>query len=258
MEFSQQDILLAHVETTNVVRPKDLTSFDKIVVLFGEGPETRGSSSAATRSRRKIARNGFNTVMKTQGFEVFLICAFTWPITAMASASAKDMPGLLRSLQEWWANAKVPTAFHAVAKTYFEKYRDVFPDAELRRTYAMPTTYHNSFNAIGQDAGSRAIGMIGGISEALEDDCSDDSEQGEQEEQVQLAQPVQPAQQDEQVLFAGEVYKLQAMDAIRVLSTNAGDVRLTIPRYQGVQPFITIQCPEKTAILFLRKRQKIM
>ena len=58
--------------------------------------------------------------------------------------------------------------------------------------------------------------------------------------------------------FAGEAYKLEPMDAIRVLATNPGDVRLTIPHYQGVKPFITIQCSEKTAFRYLTTREKIM
>ena len=49
------------------------------------------------------------------------------------------------------------------------------------------------------------------------------------------------------------------MDVIRILANgDQGDIRLTVSFYPGFQPFITIQCPVKTAFQFPRSREQIM
>lgn len=112
---------------TTVVDAKTLTSFRKIISLFEESQETQAQLTVATRSRRRAARNLLNTIQLTFGHEVFLLCAFSLTITALASI--KDTVKFVDSIQAWWTRAVVPPGLTVVTKGLLAKYGQAFPNS---------------------------------------------------------------------------------------------------------------------------------
>lgn len=58
--------------------------------------------------------------------------------------------------------------------------------------------------------------------------------------------------------MTGNVYELDALDAIRVLATSKVGPILTVPFHQGVQPFITFRVSENVAMKLMRGRKQLM
>ncbi|KAK8038404.1 hypothetical protein PG994_015171 [Apiospora phragmitis] len=218
-------------------------SFDKIIALLEEGKNGFLEYSGSVKSRRRAACSLVRMILNEFNVEVFSLCIVTLSVTRLASISAalfKD------ELQKWYRNNQLPEDFCSLAKEKLEAYipravgKRKNSDVEQGKPSKRPAingitrNYEHQSNEEGQDTA------------APTDDDSDDD--GVVQERQIADGP-----------FQGQVYSLKPIDVIRtVVLSEKFEFLLTMPDYQGTQPFIMVPCPKELARTFLAKRDKIM
>ncbi|KAL2168377.1 hypothetical protein VTG60DRAFT_7356 [Thermothelomyces hinnuleus] len=230
---------------TDIIRPTQDASLEKIVCLFQEEQDST-RLSAATKSRRKAARTLLRDILQRICVDVFFLCAFALPITWLGTIKAPN--DFVERLQSWWSNAKPPIHLRKLIPRLIGKFQNTVQfNKACERGYSDSCTVGGErvLPSPNKDVGDSQIDDGHGL--ALDSE-SEESEEGEEPDHPdQLEAPMN-----------GNVYELGTVDAIRVLTTSEAVPILTIPHYQGVKPFITFRVPEKLAMQLMMGRKQLM
>lgn len=227
--------VLTHFSGNDTTTPAQLASIEKIIVLFKE-EACDGDLPSATKSRRSAARRLLRTILQTLGDEVFFLCVFAFPITRLGTT--KEQSQFIGILQGWWSTAKNRKTSLSV----------IIPSLVLQ----FPSTSTVKFSTAREHQSKEAqTGVCPRVDElgnpATATDPDSDSEGREAVALDSLGAPM-----------TGNVYQVDVMDAIRLLVNSQAKPILTIPHYQGVQPFLTIRVPEKLATQLMMGQKQLM
>ncbi|OBR06492.1 hypothetical protein CH63R_10612 [Colletotrichum higginsianum IMI 349063] len=250
--------VLEHFENNAEPTSRHESNFSTAIGLFPDGG-CRSEDSAPTVSKRKAAFKLLKRIQDDLGFDMFLLCSFTFSQTALYGI--KKHEAFLRELQQ---RIKISSNFRTVAGKYKERHKTLVEDD------ATATDNHNKVVHLKRRLGDTELEGGEPTPQARrmtldEDDFCD----------VATAEPTNdPLLSDgminstsgtahtdcKKAPLTGKVYKLGVLNAVRLLAVNREtdlQVLLTMPDSEQ-WPFVTFRCDPKEAMRLLTELEQIM
>ncbi|KZL67547.1 hypothetical protein CT0861_00362 [Colletotrichum tofieldiae] len=238
--------VLNHFENNAETTSRHETNFSTAIGLFPDGG-CRSEDSAPTVSKRKAAFKLLKRIQDDLGFDMFLLCSFTFSQTALYGIKKHD--AFLRELRELQQRIQISSNFRTVARKYKEKHMKPGEDN---------ATASDNHNEVVQSL-KRRFGdteLEGGEPTTQTRRMTLDEDEPCD---VAAAEPTNDPLLSDAPL-TGKVYKLGVLNAVRLLAVNREtdlQVLLTMPDSEQ-WPFITFRCDPKEAMRLLTELEQIM
>ncbi|KAJ0165746.1 hypothetical protein CTA2_10135 [Colletotrichum tanaceti] len=260
--------VLEHFENNAETTSRHEMNFSTAIGLFPDGG-CRSEDSAPTVSKRKAAFKLLKRIQDDLGFDMFLLCSFTFSQTALYGIKKHD--AFLRELREFQQTIKISGNFRTVAGKYKERHMEPAGDDA-------PANTSDNHNEVVQSRKRRFrdTELAGGEPTlqtrrmTLDKDELCDVTTAEPTNDPFLSDGMINSTSGTALVhmltvrylapLAGKVYKLGVLNAIRLLAVNREtdlQVLLTMPDSEQ-WPFITFRCDPKEAMRLLTELEQIM
>ncbi|KAL1847810.1 hypothetical protein VTK73DRAFT_10264 [Phialemonium thermophilum] len=256
-----------HFTKSNTIEAAHRKSLDQTNKLLEDERLVRSTPLRGALARHRAARAVLMNILHGLDHDAFVLCIFSLSISWLGAYQATK-PKFVQELQSWWSRVPRPKHISDLVPSLAREYPGLGKAlADCRCGFG----HGAGAAAAGSHGGERTVRFRGEIRELINVDSEGEAEaavvvntsrvsgrspgeasNGRQEAQERRAVKEEPGTNTMPPMEA-DVYKVDQLEAIRVVASSRELPVLMLPRFVGPSPFIRIPVTEETALQLIHR-----